>query len=289
MDTGSCKLGTKLIVIMGLILRYAAGEDDYQQAIVLGDACEADIQCTKPFGSYAKCATREGGFGTCKCMANAHFKDGRCYETSLIGGKCKVHNNCYLASGMPAYCDKSECTCPNSHHPNQNGTDCIKTVYLDGPCQTDQECVTENSRCGDVCRCRVNYIQSRKEDGCLKAADKIGDPCSENEQCTMFLGKTTCSVEGHCSCLPGYHHIPPNSKCFPDIGLGGMCEDNAECAVPSAVCSAGICSCGSGLIPDDDNTMCTGDNGKRTAEHGLIVVLLSLALPRLFEYLKSST
>ncbi|XP_021932929.1 multiple epidermal growth factor-like domains protein 6 isoform X2 [Zootermopsis nevadensis] len=207
----------------------------------------------------------------------------------MIGGKCKVHNNCYLASGMPAYCDKSECTCPNSHHPNQNGTDCIKTVYLDGPCQTDQECVTENSRCGDVCRCRVNYIQSRKEDGCLKAADKIGDPCSENEQCTMFLGKTTCSVEGHCSCLPGYHHIPPNSKCFPDIGLGGMCEDNAECAVPSAVCSAGICSCGSGLIPDDDNTMCTGDNGKRTAEHGLIVVLLSLALPRLFEYLKSST
>lgn len=50
------------------------------------------------------------------------------------------------------------------------------------------------------------------------AADKIGDPCAENEQCTMFLGKTTCSVDGHCSCLPGYHHIPPDSKCFPDIG-----------------------------------------------------------------------
>ena len=39
---------------------------------------------------------------------------------------------------------------------------------LDEPCGTDRECVTENSRCGDVCRCKVNYIQSRQKDKCLK-------------------------------------------------------------------------------------------------------------------------
>jgi hypothetical protein len=39
---------------------------------------------------------------------------------------------------------------------------------LDEPCESDQECITENSRCGEVCRCKVNYIQSRQKDKCLK-------------------------------------------------------------------------------------------------------------------------
>lgn len=50
------------------------------------------------------------------------------------------------------------------------------------------------------------------------AADKMGDPCVEDEQCTMFLAQATCGAEGRCSCSPGYHHIWPNSKCFRDIG-----------------------------------------------------------------------
>jgi hypothetical protein len=40
--------------------------------------------------------------------------------------------------------------------------------------------------------------------------------------------------------------------------LGEMCEDTAECVVPSAVCTAGTCRCGPGLSPSEDNTKCTG-------------------------------
>lgn len=254
-----------------------------------GDACEEDVQCTKPFGNHAECIIRKSGDGECDCMSNAHFKDGRCYETALIGQKCTVSNNCYLANGQPAYCVKSECTCLNGYHPNEGGTECIRTSQLDEPCGTDRECVTENSRCGDVCRCKVNYIQSRQKDKCLKAADKMGDPCVEDKQCTMFLSKATCDAYGYCSCQPGFHHIPPNSKCYSNIGLGGMCEDTDECVVPSAVCSEGICQCEQGLSPSEDNSKCSGDNGQKAVHHSLNVLLVTLVLPRIFQYLDSST
>lgn len=259
-----------------------------EEASRLEDDCEADIQCTKPFGNHAECVTRAGGFGTCSCKVGAHFKDGRCYETSLIGEKCKVSNNCYLASGQPAYCDRSVCACPNKYHPNQDGTDCIKTVHLDEPCESDQECVTENSRCGEVCRCKVNYIQSRNKDKCLKAADKLGERCEENEQCTAFLTTAMCGADGLCACFPGYHHIPPDSRCFRDVGLGDTCEETAECVVTSAVCSSGRCQCERGLSPNQDNSKCIGENGQVAAQYSLHVLLVTFFAPKIFEYFKCS-
>ena len=38
-----------------------------------------------------------------------------------------------------------------------------------------------------------------------------------------------------------------------------MCEDNAECVVPSTVCSAGICQCEPGFILSEDNSQCNGN------------------------------
>lgn len=259
-----------------------------EEASRLGDACEADIQCTKPFGNYAECVTREGLLGTCNCKAGAHFKDGSCYETSLIGEKCKVSNNCYLASGQPAYCDRSLCACPNKYHPNPDGTDCIKTVHLDEPCHSDQECVTENSRCAEVCRCKVNYIQSRQKDKCLKAADNVGEPCEENEQCTAFLMTATCGADGLCTCSPGYHHITPNSRCFRDVGLGDTCEESAECLVSSAACSLGRCQCEQGFSPSEDNSKCIGENGQEPSQYSLRVLVITFVLPKMSEYFKCS-
>jgi hypothetical protein len=52
----------------------------------------------------------------------------RWWIVTVIGGKCKVSNNCYRASGLPAYCDRSVCICPKRYHPTQDGTDCIQTI-----------------------------------------------------------------------------------------------------------------------------------------------------------------
>jgi len=43
-------------------------------------------------------------------------------------------------------------------------------------------------------------------------------------------------------------------------GLGEMCEETAECAVPSAVCSAGTCRCGPAFSPSEDNSRCIGNH-----------------------------
>lgn len=273
---------------MVLLFRQTEGEERYKRASSLGDVCSEDVDCTVSLGNHAKCTIGKGGFGECGCMTGAHFKDGRCYETALIGQKCTVNNNCHLATGQPAYCDKSVCTCQNGYRPNQNGTECIRIRKLDEPCATDRECVTNNSRCSDVCRCRVDYIQSHQKDKCLKAADKMDDLCVENEQCTMFMPRAMCDFTGHCSCISGFHHIPPNSRCYPNIGLGEWCEENAECVVPSAVCSEGICQCERGFIPSADNA-CNGDNGQKAVHHSWNVLLVSLALLTIFQYLDAST
>ena len=41
-------------------------------------------------------------------------------------------------------------------------------IDLDDPCTSDEECITENSKCGEVCRCKVNYIQSHQKNVCLR-------------------------------------------------------------------------------------------------------------------------
>lgn len=290
MDTRVCKPATTLI-IMVLLFRQAEGVERYKRAPSLGDVCVEDIDCTVYFGNQAECITRQSGAGECGCRKGAHFKDGRCYETALIGQKCTVNNNCQLANGQPAYCVKSVCTCQNGYQPNQDGTECIRIRQLDEPCDTDVECVANNSRCGYVCRCRVNYIQSRQKDECLKAADRMGDPCQENEQCSMFLSRAVCDATGQCSCSTGFHHIPPYNKCYPSIGLGEMCEDNAECVVPSAVCSEGRCECEPSFTASADNSQCNvaDNNGQKAVLHSWNVLLVTLTLPTIVQYLDAST
>lgn len=289
MDTRVCKLATTLIILV-LLFRKTEGEERYKRASSLGDTCVDDLDCTVHFGNHAECIIGKSGGGVCGCRIGAHFKEDICYETARLGQKCTVNNNCELATGEPAYCVKSVCTCRDGYRPNQNGTECIRIRQLDEPCETDLECVANNSRCGYVCRCTVNYILSRQKDKCLKAADKMGDPCEENEQCSMFLHKATCDATGNCSCPTGFHHIPPNSKCYPNIGLGEMCDNNDQCVVSSAVCSAGICQCEPGFIRSADNSQCNvADNGQKAVHHSWNVLLMTLMLPTIFQYLDAST
>jgi hypothetical protein len=42
-------------------------------------------------------------------------------------------------------------------------------------------------------------------------------------------------------------------------GMREMCEDNAECVVPSTVCRDGICQCEQGFILSADNSQCYGN------------------------------
>ncbi|PSN57424.1 hypothetical protein C0J52_07310 [Blattella germanica] len=212
-------------------------------------------------------------------MSDSHFKDKLCYKTSKIGENCRVTNNCHLASGLPAYCEKSICRCPLKYHGNSDGTDCIKSANLDEPCANDMECVTENSKCGEVCRCRVNYIQSHRNDSCIEAADSMGDPCQENEQCTMFLLRATCGEDGKCRCETGFHHIPPNSKCHRDLFLGEMCELHEECITQFSECKSGTCQCKQNYKQNREECIFVGSNdGDYASRYSLHLLLFTFLL-----------
>ena len=50
---------------------------------------------------------------------------------------------------------------------------CFLVTDLDEPCTSDQECITQNSKCGEVCRCKINYIQSQNKDACLRGLNNL--------------------------------------------------------------------------------------------------------------------
>nr|CAD7267223.1 unnamed protein product [Timema shepardi] len=50
-----------------------------QEATHIGDACTADIQCSKTFGAQAQCLNN----GTCGCREDAHFMEDLCYRSVL--------------------------------------------------------------------------------------------------------------------------------------------------------------------------------------------------------------
>ncbi|KAJ9587732.1 hypothetical protein L9F63_018840 [Diploptera punctata] len=252
-----------------------------KEATNLDDSCIEDIQCTKPFGSHATCTVTIGGYKACSCVSGAHFTEGRCYQTSRIGERCVVHNNCQLDSGLRAYCDRSICNCPNNYHPDASGKDCIRTSYLDDPCTSDQECITENSRCGEVCRCKIEYIQSHQRNACLRAADNMGDPCEETEQCTRFLDRARCDTDGTCNCVAGFHYFTPQNKCYRDIFLGEMCEGNEECIPQFSECKNGVCHCKEGYQEGQNITYCiTAKNiGSKGQIGNKYILHLLLCLP----------
>nr|CAD7431269.1 unnamed protein product [Timema monikensis] len=138
-----------------------------QEATHIGDACTADIQCSKTFGAQAQCLNN----GTCGCREDAHFMEDLCYRSVPLGGLCRVRNDCRNGpSTFQATCIRGECVCTFGFHSSADGWKCIQNILLDGPCSLDSDCfLTNNSRCmGGLCGCQVNFISSADNRRCLR-------------------------------------------------------------------------------------------------------------------------
>lgn len=88
-------------------------------------------------------------------------------------------------------------------------------VELGDNCSNDYECVAKDSRCIDVCSCKVDHVMSSDGKRCLKAANSVGEPCQEDSQCQLFLKDTKCGPNGRCSCVENFHQR--GSICLKDI------------------------------------------------------------------------
>ncbi|XP_073999891.1 uncharacterized protein [Rhodnius prolixus] len=218
----------------------------------IGDVCEYDVQCAKALGTHAECkgATTqpERTTGRCQCTQDAHYEDGICYKNARIGEACQVNDNCViLTPNLVAYCDQSRCVCPPYFHANDNGTDCLPSSDLGGPCNSDDDCITMNAQCKDMCTCKMGYVANVAKTDCLIAADKLHAPCDEDKQCTEFLPKTTCDpIRKRCNCTVGWHEV--NGACFLSSRLHEPCSRKEQCLIDSrnitrVECYEGFCIC----------------------------------------------
>ncbi|XP_046432935.1 prion-like-(Q/N-rich) domain-bearing protein 25 isoform X2 [Neodiprion fabricii] len=237
-------------------------------ATKLGDPCIIDMQCQVTFAAQAECRD-----GVCGCSEASHFQGGRCFETKRIGQICQVTDNCHI-EGSPSYCVTGICTCPFQHHPNENGTRCIRSSILGDECTVDEECVTMNSKCYDVCRCRVDHVISGDQKRCLKVANTVGEPCDEDSQCQEYVSHSECR-EGSCACETNYHQRGP--VCMKSVELSGSCTSHQQCVtrthkdsnsseVTSVDCVDGICTCANNYMTTEDSLDCVrySENGAST-------------------------
>ncbi|XP_015435971.1 PREDICTED: prion-like-(Q/N-rich) domain-bearing protein 25 isoform X2 [Dufourea novaeangliae] len=213
-------------------------------AAAIGDPCEADVQCRVTFAPYSECRRN-----ICQCSDGSHYVEGRCYESVGLGLACQTNRNCYIKD---SYCVTGFCECTLKYHPNPRNDGCIPSKELGDQCLNDYECVAENSRCIDVCSCRVDHVLSRDGKRCLKAANSVGEPCQEDSQCQLFLKDSKCGSNDKCGCLEYFHQR--GSVCIKDVALNERCENHKECItdtyrdsysteVMNVDCVDGLCAC----------------------------------------------
>lgn len=112
-----------------------------------------------------------------------------------------------------------------SSNPRNDG--CIPSIELGEKCLKDYECVAENSRCIDICSCKVDHVLSKDGKQCLKVRNSVGESCQENSQCQLGIKDSECGSDGKCSCIENFHQR--GSVCFRDMMLNDRCQSHRDC------------------------------------------------------------
>lgn len=232
-----------------------------REATFIGDHCKKDIQCKSTFGVHSECHLIDSNnhLGTCQCTKEAHYINGLCYKTSLIGERCEVNDNCFTkSSNVQAYCKVGVCICPLMHRPTADLRDCQPASGLGGPCLDDTGCENSNSGCRyGFCRCKKNFVTGEMNDTCLLLAEKLEDPCIVHDQCSVSLQNSRCDQEtGVCVCENDSHIV--DGKCWKTVRFLEPCRYNNECLVEKGskhgiACKEGLCQCRDGFVMEEQS------------------------------------
>ncbi|XP_014283488.1 prion-like-(Q/N-rich) domain-bearing protein 25 [Halyomorpha halys] len=242
-----------------------------REALFIGDHCKKDIQCKTILGLHSKCffSGSNNQLGSCQCTKEAHYKDGTCHKTSLIGERCEVNGNCYTRSmDINAYCASAQCICPPKYCPTVDLKDCQPCSELGGRCLDDAGCTNnENSGCiHGFCRCKQQFVTG-KNNICLPLADKLEDDCEVDDQCSVSLQNTRCDGEKHvCVCDNDSHFV--DGKCWKTVRFLEPCQYNPECIIEKGpqngiTCKEGLCQCKDGFVMEEQS-YCLKENGTET-------------------------
>ncbi|CAG9860994.1 unnamed protein product [Phyllotreta striolata] len=245
-----------------------------------GQPCEKNMQCQLILTEIAECH-----LGICQCKEGAHlYKDGRCYLGVLLDDFCQSDANCWLQGDKFGNCVFGRCTCKfDKEVPNEDKTDCITGKKLGELCNSDAECsITYNTQCRVKCQCAPDFVLSRDQTRCLRAATQFTDICEENDQCSAFLEGSICANET-CTCEKGYHGY--GNRCVKTVALKGSCASLDECILDerdsnALGCVDGTCECLKGVVNET-----LGCNRGELITFSYSVAVCSVMLHRFFNFL----
>lgn len=92
-------------------------------------------------------------------------------------------------------------------HPRPDNLECINDVQLGHACNSDYECIDDNSRCHNVCRCKISHIINHDRTQCLRIVDRLRGSCEEDKQCGELISDSVCGLNGTCICGDGFHEL----------------------------------------------------------------------------------
>ncbi|KAF2879768.1 hypothetical protein ILUMI_26411 [Ignelater luminosus] len=239
--------------------------------------CTKDLQCQVNLRTPAVCSETEN---VCKCGHGAHLaEDKKCYRRIALGERCGSSYNCLLGDGTYGWCYVGYCSCKANYHPSEDGQRCIPSVPLGKTCVASESCIHTAANCyGGICKCVAGYIENDNNTVCLKAANKIGDSCAENSQCSAYITDAFCLKEV-CSCRSAHHGY--GNECVPDAYLGNRCTHSKECILSpefqfSVHCQGGVCACVEGVTSENEYGCVIVPNSSAKVYFAHLLVVLGL-------------
>lgn len=172
------------------------------------------------------------------------------------------------------------------------------------PCHTDEECVAENSRCGEngVCLCKSSHVLSDDGQSCLPLASSLYLPCQHDSQC-KGIPNSRCGDNSTCICIDDYHdinsvriidHSSADSelvtfeitfnffqRCWSSVRLNGICESDENCVIENSSCINKRCVCNEGFIEASHRNSKFCSNAERVQISFLVVLVFIISLTRL--------
>lgn len=249
----------------------------------LGQSCEEDVQCQAGSpGALSQCSHSGGGL-VCTCNAGAFGYENKCKGANYVGETCEINAQCTLNIGEFGECVENICVCKSGSEPNPGKTKCIpvnRNTKIGKPCINSNECAGDssyNSICGlsGICICREGFIPAASMDDCLPVVDRLGESCSEPQQCQQgALGIFSDCVNNDdkhaCACTDGTIHAELEHKCLPKAQhVGDPCQSHEQCMINLEVshCLDGFCRCLYPATASSDNSRCIVNPTSLTSHH----------------------
>ena len=164
-----------------------------------------------------------------------------------------------------------------------NPTDSVNFTKCNNTSKSNTDCrFIQNGQCSSetqLCECQFGFIPDMEGTMCREG--ELGDPCTNQEACSVFIGNSTCdSTTKRCVCLPGFKTVTTtiyNSTTNSSTDttectmrqLSEECTSDTDCssAVPDSACieqganqnasqTINVCGCAQGYKPANSNTSC---------------------------------